>query len=554
MRFAQGGARFARRVAVLALGLATAGAGAASADLTERQSEAERQQSALRERIESLQKEIDTREAARKEAADALRQSESAISRINLRLTELGQAQHRAETELAGLEKQIAAQSKVLEQRRNELAEQLRAQYASGLSPWTALLSGDDPQQLGRNLGYLDYVSRARARAVTAVRAEIDRLAALQSAADARRTEIAEVTEETGRQKAELVAQQKERATLVAQLEGQIAAQRAEAGKLGRDDQRLSSLIDNLETAIARQAAEDARRRAEAARKAEEARKEAARRAELARKAEEARRAELARKAEEARKEAARQAEAVRQARNDADRQAAEKARAQAVAEAARVREQAEAAARSAQQNPALVDPDSAGLRPVEGQGHTRLVETPAQPDPRPAPTRQAQAEPAAAPERSERPEPRAERSERPGRDAAARPAGAGNGLRQGLTPPVRGAVQGRFGVGRPDGGVWRGIVLRASEGTPVKAVAPGTVVYADWLRGFGNIIIVDHGQQYLSVYAYNQSLLKRVGDAVTTGDTLATVGATGGQVESGLYFEIRHRGAPVDPAQWLAL
>ena len=77
-------------------------------------------------------------------------------------------------------------------------------------------------------------------------------------------------------------------------------------------------------------------------------------------------------------------------------------------------------------------------------------------------------------------------------------------------------------------------------------------MVYAEWLRGFGNLIIVDHGQQYLTVYA-NQSLLKRVGDPVGGGDTIALVGATGGKVESGLYFEIRHRGAPVDPAQWLA-
>ena len=90
-----------------------------------------------------------------------------------------------------------------------------------------------------------------------------------------------------------------------------------------------------------------------------------------------------------------------------------------------------------------------------------------------------------------------------------------------------------------------------APEGTPVKAVAPGTVVYAEWLRGFGNLIIVDHGQQYLTVYAYNQSLLKRVGDPVGGGDTIALVGATGGR---GIRpTEIRHRGAPVDPAQWLA-
>ncbi|ETG99070.1 peptidoglycan DD-metalloendopeptidase family protein, partial [Bordetella bronchiseptica] len=186
----------------------------------------------------------------------------------------------------------------------------------------------------------------------------------------------------------------------------------------------------------------------------------------------------------------------------------------------------------------ALADPDAAGLRQVEGG---RLV------DPQAAPPRETR--PAA---RAEPAEP-APREAAPARTASAAPVGGGNGLRRGLPMPVRGTIQGRFGVDRPDGGVWRGLVLRTAEGTPVKVVAPGTVVYAEWLRGFGNLIIVDHGQQYLTVYAYNQSLLKRVGDRVAAGDTIATVGATGGQVESGLYFEIRHRGAPVDPAQWLA-
>ncbi len=155
-RVSRAGARAVAASLVMALAAGTAGA--AEADLAGRQSEAERQQAALRERIEALQKEIDSREAARKEAADALRESESAISRINLRLRELGDAQHRAELDLAGLEKQIAVQQGVLRQRREELAAQLRAQYTSGLSPWTELLSGGDPQQLGRNLGYLDYI------------------------------------------------------------------------------------------------------------------------------------------------------------------------------------------------------------------------------------------------------------------------------------------------------------------------------------------------------------------------------------------------------------
>ena len=508
---------------------------AAPNDLAGRQSDAERQQAALRDRIENLQKDIDGREAARKEAADALKQSESSISKINLRLRELADANRQAQTDLTGLEKQIGVQETVLAKRRVELADQLRTQYTSGLSPWTALLSGDDPQLLGRNLGYLDYVSQARASAVQALRADIDRLAALQGRADARRAEIEKVVAETSEQKTALIGQQKERSTLLAQLEGQIAAQRAEANKLGRDDQRLSRLITDLDTAIAKQI-EDARRAEEARKKAEEARRveEARRAAEETKK-----RAEAERRAEEARKkaEADRKLAADSAARRDRDARDAR--------DAAQAREQVEAASRQNRGPVAVADPDAAGLRPAE-QRQSRLT------GPAEAPPPVKTVEPPKKAEPVE-PETTPTRTASVSQPARAAPLGGGNGLRHGLAMPVRGQVQGRFGVDRPDGGVWRGVVLRAPEGTPVKVVAPGTVVYAEWLRGFGNLIIVDHGQQYLTVYAYNQSLLKRVGDSVTGGDTIATVGATGGQVESGLYFEIRHRGAPVDPAQWLA-
>ncbi|MDN5844462.1 MAG: peptidoglycan DD-metalloendopeptidase family protein, partial [Alcaligenaceae bacterium] len=147
-----------------------------------------------------------------------------------------------------------------------------------------------------------------------------------------------------------------------------------------------------------------------------------------------------------------------------------------------------------------------------------------------------------------------AREAEPPPRQDALRtiPPGGFPGLRKGLPTPVKGEILGRFGTQRPDGGVWRGIVLRAATGTPVHAIAAGRVVYASWLSGFGNILIVDHGQQYLSVYAYNQSLLRQVGDIVAAGDTIARVGATGGQVEPGLYFEIRHDGAPINPQLWL--
>ncbi|MFU1933699.1 peptidase, partial [Bordetella avium] len=325
--------RFAAGLLSLAVAaLAPAAVQAASADLANRQSEAERQQAALRTRIDSLQKTIDEREAARKEAADALKVSESAISSINRRLRELADSGRQAESDLASLEKQAASQTAVLQERRAQLADQLKAQYQNGLSPWTELLSGGDPQELGRNLGYLEYVSKARAQAVREVRQDIDRLAALQKRADARRTDLQRLLAETDVEKAALLTQQKERATLLAKLEGQIEAQRAEAARLGRDDQRLSHLIDDLGTAIARQAEEEARRRAaeEARRKAEEARK-----AEEIRKAEVARKAEAVRKAEEARKaEQARRAEAARQSQ--------EAQRSQDAKEAARVREQAD--------------------------------------------------------------------------------------------------------------------------------------------------------------------------------------------------------------------
>ena len=81
-----------------------------------------------------------------------------------------------------------------------------------------------------------------------------------------------------------------------------------------------------------------------------------------------------------------------------------------------------------------------------------------------------------------------------------------------------------------------------------MRAVAAGRVVYADWMRGFGNLLIVDHGEDYLSIYGNNESLLKQTGDAVALGEPLALVGASGGNEETGLYFELRHLGRPFDP------
>jgi septal ring factor EnvC (AmiA/AmiB activator) len=95
-------------------------------------------------------------------------------------------------------------------------------------------------------------------------------------------------------------------------------------------------------------------------------------------------------------------------------------------------------------------------------------------------------------------------------------------------------------------------VFIRAPGGTDVKAIAPGRVVFADWMRGYGNLLILDHGDGYLSIYGNNESVLKRVGDGVHAGDAVATVGASGGGEASGLYFETRFQGRPFDPVPWL--
>ena len=131
--------------------------------------------------------------------------------------------------------------------------------------------------------------------------------------------------------------------------------------------------------------------------------------------------------------------------------------------------------------------------------------------------------------------------------------AGLFSKLRGRLALPVRGELAARFGSPRIDGGPpFKGLLVAATAGSQVRAVAAGRVVYADWLRGFGNLLIVDHGEGYMSLYGYNESLLKQVGDDVGGGETVATVGNSGGSGESGLYFELRHQGRPFDPLTWV--
>lgn len=122
------------------------------------------------------------------------------------------------------------------------------------------------------------------------------------------------------------------------------------------------------------------------------------------------------------------------------------------------------------------------------------------------------------------------------------------------MTPPTKGKLKHTYGSQRIAGKLtWDGIVITAQEGAPVTAVHHGRVIFSDYMRSHGLLLIIDHGDDYMSLYANNQTLSKDVGDWVGSGDAIARVGSTGGQSHSGLYFEIRHQGRPVNPSRWLS-
>lgn len=123
--------------------------------------------------------------------------------------------------------------------------------------------------------------------------------------------------------------------------------------------------------------------------------------------------------------------------------------------------------------------------------------------------------------------------------------------LKKKLKWPTTGRLSKKFGQRRSGALRWKGVLMSANLGNRVNAIAEGIVLYADWLKGFGWVTVVDHGKGYMSLYGHNQALLKSVGDYVEKNEPVALVGQSGGQSSPGLYFEIRYKGKTVNPARW---
>ena len=451
---------------------------------------AEAERAGVQQKLSVLKKDISKTESAKDDAADTLAESEQAISDANRALRDLQQEQGDTNIKLQQLSGEHDRLAATVAQQKQQLAKLLREQYVAGNEDRIKLLlSGDNPNRINRDLQMLAYVSQAQARLLESLRSNLKAVEVNQEAAQNAKDELEEIAEEQLQQKAKLEQEKGRRAALLSTLSKKLVAQRKEAGNLERDEQRMTGLVDKLGKLIAEQAAAAA--------------------------------------AEKKRQEQVAAAKAAK-AKADAEARALAKAKA-AEAERQRLANKANnsksGTIKPAVPNPAdAIDADEPKVAAIK-------------PAPAPAPREEETPPPAKAADIALAP---------------AAPAGAFASMKGQLRSPVAGKVAAKFGSRRGDGPSWKGVFIRASEGADVHVVAGGRVVFADWLRGFGNLIIIDHGGQYMSIYGNNQSLLKRAGDIVKAGDSIASAGNSGGNEESGLYFELRHQGAAFDPAGWV--
>ncbi|HEX5364084.1 MAG TPA: peptidoglycan DD-metalloendopeptidase family protein [Gallionella sp.] len=357
----------------------------------------------LRKRIGALQQELEKTSESKSEVADALRESERAISDSNRELATLSTQQREADQKLGALQSDAQRLSRNITGQQSQLGELLYQQYLGGRQDYLKLiLNNQNPNQVARELTYYQYIARNRARWLNSMRGDLDALNAVSIATREQREKLATLRAEQLSQKKILEQEQRTRKQMLGSISEQLRQQRREIGRLQRNEQRLSQLVEKIAKMLAKPKS------------------------------------------------------------------------------------------RSLFRNNDLPDNRFDG-KPFEQ-------------------------------------------------------------LKGKLTLPVTGTVANRFGDTRPDSTVrWKGLFLRTSSGQNVKVVASGRVVFADWLRGFGNLIIVDHGNGYMSLYGNNETLYKQVGDVLRGGDTLASVGNSGGNEDSGLYFELRHESKPLNPVDWLA-
>jgi murein hydrolase activator len=383
----------------------------------------------LQEKITELKKELDSNQAAHKDATDALKTSETAISSANKKLRDINQKQNKNKNTLSTLKKQSTTLNESLGEQQKRLSRLLRQQYMHGDQSYTQLiLQNKNPSEIAREVKYFSYIAKQQAKVIDDMQGSLQKVKALNDKTAAALKQVAELKTKQEAEKKELEQQKQEKSKVVKTLSKQISAQRGEIKKLSRDEKNLSNLVERLAKIIPKKVKKTKKKKA----------------------------------------------------------------------------------------------------KPIDD------IEDDKPTDSKPS---------------DNKPEVIASNEETPSNDYAGINFSA---LKGKLRLPARGELMNRFGAKRDDTGIsWKGLFIRAAEGSDVKTVATGRVVFADWMRGFGNLIIVDHGSGYMSLYGNNQAMLKNVGEEVTAGDAIASIGNSGGNESNGVYYELRRNSQPFDPLSW---
>lgn len=390
----------------------------------EKKSEATPQSlSLVQEKLAKLKQALNQSQEARKDAADALKDSEVAISVANKKLYEINQKQQAHKAMLAKLAAESLATNQALTSQQKQLSTQLYQQYLHGRQSYVQMvLQNDHPSAMARDVHYFSYIAKVRAELINKMQGNLNHLNQLNEETTSTLEKVAELKQKQIDERQVLQSQKQVKSKIVRSLSQQIAMQRGEIKKLSRDEKRLSQLVERLARATPASGEKQKNKRT--------------------------------------------------------------------------------ARADSSETNKAAQEAPPALANNIEPsfEGHS----------------------------------------------------GNFSSLRGKLRLPVRGEVSNRFGSSRADSGIsWKGLFIKANEGSEVKSVASGRVVFADWLRGFGNLIILDHGDGYMSLYGNNQAVLRQVGDSVKAGDAIASVGNSGGNEANGLYYELRRQSRPFDPLSW---
>ncbi|GEM_PF-1086531 len=452
----------------------------------------------LHENLSQIQAHLNAGQKTQAELRDEIKTLDLKIATTRKKLADIQAQQQQTQLKLNELKQKITALQAELVQQKEILGKQLRGAYMlGGTTPLAVWLQTEKPGELGRMSVYYASLAKARSTLIVKTQNTAAQIVQTQHQVELRDAGLVKLATQIQAQENTLNQQRQQHATLENQLTDRIAKDKAKIAELQANANILNGLVSRLVVQFRHQeaVAEAARRKAAA---------EAAARA-----------AAQARAAAEAR--------AAQQRRLAAEKRAEQRAAAVQKAEEQQRAEQVQRAAENAAPPTTEVHPPHIATVPQK---------------PVPAPV-----SPSTAPPPASRPAPS------PSISPPSTPI-IGHGR---YPAPVNGPITARYGSPRVTGGLdWQGITFQAAQGTPVRAIAPGMVLYAGPLRGYGQIVIVQIGHSLLSIYGHLGSTDAHVGEQIAAGHQVGTVGSGGELGNDGLYFEIRNAGHPVNPLDYI--